>query len=54
MKTVVVEKLYKQIVTVQCDTEEKALRMAMARSVSDSKNDVLVSIKDDMIERKED
>ena len=54
MKTVVVEKLYKQIVTVQCDTEEKALRMAMARSVSDSKNDVLVSIKADMIERKED
>lgn len=54
MKTVVVEKLYKQIVTVQCDSEEKALRMAMAKSISNSKNDVLVSIKADMIERKED
>ena len=54
MKTIVVEKLYKQIVTVQCDSEEKALRTAMARTVSNPKNDVLVSIKADMIERKED
>ena len=47
------EKLSKQIVTVQCDSEEKALRTAMARTVSNPKNDVLVSIKADMIERKE-
>ena len=50
MKTIVVEKLYKQIVTVQCDSEEKALRTAMARTVANPKNDVLVSIKADMIE----
>lgn len=53
MKTIVVEKVYKQIVTVLCDSEEKALRTAMARTLSNPKNDVLVSIKADMIERKE-
>lgn len=41
MKTIVVEKIYKQIVTVQCDSEEKALRTAMARTVS-NKRQVLV------------
>lgn len=28
MKRVVVEKIYKQVVDVQCDSEEKALKMA--------------------------
>lgn len=52
MKRVVVEKIYKHVVDVQCDSDEKALKMAVARGLSDSKKEVLVSIKAGWRERR--